>query len=81
LLRSIPLLGMTKAEPLNVIPGMVPSALQWPLGCRFAARCSYASDHCHREPPEMFATGSGYAACWLRSDTVERSQPGATADA
>ena len=49
LLRSIPLLGMTKAEPLNVIPGMVPSALQWPVGCRFAARCSYASDHCHRE--------------------------------
>ena len=81
LLRSIPLLGMTKAEPLNVIPGMVPSALRWPVGCRFAARCSYASDHCHRKPPEMFATGSGYAACWLRGDTVERSQPGATADA
>ena len=59
LLRSIPLLGMTKAEPLNVIPGMVPSALQWPVGCRFAARCSYASDHCHREPPALFATRLG----------------------
>jgi oligopeptide/dipeptide ABC transporter ATP-binding protein len=81
LLRSIPLLGMTKAEPLNVIPGMVPSALRWPVGCRFAARCSYASDHCHREPPALFATGSGYAACWLRGNIVERSQRGTTADA
>jgi oligopeptide/dipeptide ABC transporter ATP-binding protein len=72
---------MTKAEPLNVIPGMVPSALQWPVGCRFAARCSYASDHCHREPPELFAAGSGYAACWLRSNAAERSPQGATADA
>ena len=81
LLKSIPLLGMTKAEPLNVIPGMVPSALQWPVGCRFAARCSYASDHCHREPPEMFATHAGHAACWLRSNTAGRSQQGATADA
>jgi len=81
LLKSIPLLGMTKAEPLNVIPGMVPSALRWPVGCRFAARCRYASDHCHREPPEVFATHAGYAACWLRSDTAERSQQGATADA
>ena len=81
LLKSIPLLGMTKAEPLNVIPGMVPSALRWPVGCRFAARCSYASDHCHREPPEMFATHAGHAACWLRSNTAGRSQQGATADA
>jgi len=81
LLKSIPLLGMTKAEPLNVIPGMVPSALRWPVGCRFAARCRYASDHCHREPPEMFATHAGHAACWLRSNTAERSQQGATADA
>ena len=81
LLKSIPLLGMTKAEPLNVIPGMVPSALRWPVGCRFAARCSYASDHCHREPPEMFATHAAHAACWLRSNTAGRSQQGATADA
>ncbi|WP_256806116.1 ABC transporter ATP-binding protein [Bradyrhizobium sp. Bra64] len=68
LLRSVPLLGMTQAEPLNVIPGMVPSALHWPVGCRFAARCDYASDHCHREAPELVATRAGYAACWLRGN-------------
>ena len=37
LLQSIPLLGMTQAEPLRVIRGTVPSPLDWPQGCRFAA--------------------------------------------
>jgi oligopeptide/dipeptide ABC transporter ATP-binding protein len=81
LLRSIPLLGMTQAEPLNVIPGVVPSALHWPEGCRFAARCSYASQQCHRQPPALVATGSGFAACWLRGNAAERSQRGAATNA
>ena len=80
LLRSIPLLGMTKAEPLNVIPGMVPSALQWPVGCRFAARCSYASDHCHREPPDVVrhrtrdTQPAGYAAILWSDHSREQPQ-------
>jgi oligopeptide/dipeptide ABC transporter ATP-binding protein len=81
LLRSIPLLGMTQAEPLTVIPGVVPSASSWPPGCRFAARCSYAFDRCGREPPALVATGSGFAACWLRGNAPEQSPRGATADA
>ncbi len=81
LLRSIPLLGMTQAEPLNVIPGMVPSAVHWPVGCRFAARCSYAFDRCHREAPELVATRSGYAACWLRGNAPDRAQQRAANDA
>jgi len=81
LLKSIPRLGMTQADPLNVIPGMVPSALHWPVGCRFAARCSYAFEHCHRETPELVATGSGCAACWLRGNARGSVQPGATSNA
>jgi oligopeptide/dipeptide ABC transporter ATP-binding protein len=77
LLRSIPLIGMTQAEPLNVIPGMVPSALQWPAGCRFVARCNNALDRCHREPPPSVRTGSGYAACWLRDGIPQGEQHGA----
>jgi oligopeptide/dipeptide ABC transporter ATP-binding protein len=66
LLRSIPLLGMTQAVPLNVIPGKVPSALHWPPGCRFAARCDYADERCRREEPPLAEAGEGRAACWLR---------------
>jgi oligopeptide/dipeptide ABC transporter ATP-binding protein len=66
LLRSIPLLGMTQAEPLKVIPGKVPSALRWPPGCRFAARCDRAMERCRREEPPMVELDAVRAACWLR---------------
>jgi oligopeptide/dipeptide ABC transporter ATP-binding protein len=66
LLQSIPVLGMTQAEPLRVIRGMVPSPLRWPAGCRFAARCDHAFDRCHREDPPLFRAGAAQdAACWL----------------
>ena len=65
LLQSIPVLGMTQAEPLRVIRGMVPSSLSWPVGCRFATRCDYAFDRCRREDPPLFPTDSQQAACWL----------------
>jgi oligopeptide/dipeptide ABC transporter ATP-binding protein len=65
LLHSIPVLGMTQAEPLKVIRGLVPSALQWPAGCRFAPRCDYAFDRCRSEDPPLLAAGNQQAACWL----------------
>ena len=57
LLHSIPVLGMTQAEPLRVIRGMVPSPLGWPAGCRFAARCDYAFARCREQDPPLFAAG------------------------
>ena len=49
LLDSIPQLT-PRGEPLHAIPGMVPRADQFPAGCRFAPRCSYALDACTTEP-------------------------------
>ena len=65
LLHSIPLLGMTQAEPLKVIRGIVPNPLTWPVGCRFASRCDYAFDRCLREDPQLMDAGAQKAACWL----------------
>jgi peptide/nickel transport system ATP-binding protein/oligopeptide transport system ATP-binding protein len=65
LLHSIPLIGMTQSEPLKVIRGMVPSALSWPRGCRFAARCDYSFDRCLQDYPPLFQAGGQEAACWL----------------
>jgi len=65
LLHSIPLLGMTQAQPLKVIRGMVPNPLSWPIGCRFASRCDYVFDRCLREDPHLLDAGAQRAACWL----------------
>jgi oligopeptide/dipeptide ABC transporter ATP-binding protein len=65
LLHSIPVLGMTQAEPLKVIRGMVPSPLNWPGGCRFATRCDYTFDRCLKEDPPLLKAGVQRSACWL----------------
>jgi oligopeptide/dipeptide ABC transporter ATP-binding protein len=64
LLRSIPLVGMRHTDPLQVIPGQVPSLAEMPTGCRFRARCAYAYDRCRAEPPE-FPVERQSSACWL----------------
>src|SRR5207245_8866854 len=64
LVLSLPVLGMTQAEPLQVIRGMVPSPLRWPTGCRFAPRCDYVFDRCAAYPP-LLNVGGQQAACWL----------------
>lgn len=55
LLHSIPQLT-PRGEPLHAIPGMVPRPDQFPTGCRFAPRCSYALDVCSSAPVPMRAT-------------------------
>jgi oligopeptide/dipeptide ABC transporter ATP-binding protein len=69
LLQSIPMLGMTQAEPLRVIRGTVPSPLAWPEGCRFAPRCDYVFDRCRVEAPKLYAPAKGHLArCFLREE-------------
>ncbi|GIU95909.1 MAG: ABC transporter ATP-binding protein [Gaiellaceae bacterium] len=65
LLRSIPVVGMTYAQPLRAIRGMVPSPLEWPPGCRFAPRCDYAFAKCATEDPHLLPAGDQESACWL----------------
>jgi len=64
LLQSIPMLGMTQAEPLRVIRGSVPSPLDWPEGCRFRPRCDYVFEKCVVQPP-LLPVGPQESACWL----------------
>ena len=68
LLQSIPILGMTQAEPLRAIRGMVPSALHWPRACRFAPRCDYVFERCLREDPPLMDVDGQSSACWLCAD-------------
>jgi peptide/nickel transport system ATP-binding protein/oligopeptide transport system ATP-binding protein len=50
LLASIPSRA-THGEPLAEIDGVVPSAGEWPKGCRFATRCTQVLERCHDEVP------------------------------
>jgi len=70
LLASIPQLdeaGSASAgrTRLNEIKGMVPSLVDLPLGCAFAARCRHASDRCRAVSPPLTQHWPGHwVACW-----------------
>ncbi|MEV3992650.1 dipeptide/oligopeptide/nickel ABC transporter permease/ATP-binding protein [Streptomyces sp. NPDC049837] len=46
-------------EPLPTIPGTVPAPREWPLGCRFAARCALADEVCTAKPVTLTAPAPG----------------------
>ncbi|HEU0055293.1 MAG TPA: ABC transporter ATP-binding protein, partial [Longimicrobium sp.] len=65
LLRSMPRLGR-EVERLAVIPGVVPSPTNWPVGCRFHDRCPYGWEKTEKEAPPLFEIGAGRRnKCWL----------------
>jgi oligopeptide/dipeptide ABC transporter ATP-binding protein len=71
LLRSIPRLDQDR-ERLDVIPGVVPTPLEFSAGCRFSNRCGKLLDRCAREAPPMFvAAGGRKVRCWLYEDSKE----------
>jgi peptide/nickel transport system ATP-binding protein len=65
LLASIPQLSQDPRQPLATIGGLPPDLADPPPGCRFAARCRYATDKCRaEEPPLNYAAGDNRFACW-----------------
>jgi peptide/nickel transport system ATP-binding protein len=68
LIRSIPRLDLaaTHKQRLEAIPGTVPSLLNPPAGCRFAARCRFATDACTAAEPPLREVVPGHkVACIL----------------
>ena len=51
LFRSLPDLDSPRGGRLPTIPGMVPSPLNFPTGCRFRTRCPYATKKCSDDRP------------------------------
>ena len=65
LLASIPQLHQDARKALHAIPGLPPDLAHPPRGCRFAARCSRATDKCRaEEPPLSGKTFDHRFACW-----------------
>jgi len=68
LLESIPWMGRkmkSGRKQLQEIPGMVPSLLEIPEGCRFHPRCSRVMDICKKEEPPLIQKDSRRVLCWL----------------
>ena len=65
LLASIPQLDQDARKALHAIPGLPPDLAHPPQGCRFAARCTRATDKCRaEEPPLSGKTFDHKFACW-----------------
>ena len=70
LFRSLPTLGERK-KTLSVIPGAVPSPLDFPSGCRFRTRCSLVQEVCKDEPPLREIKPEHFAACHFAEEVGE----------
>jgi oligopeptide/dipeptide ABC transporter ATP-binding protein len=75
LIASIPIMGHRK-DRLDVIPGVVPSLIDMPTGCRFAPRCKARVEHgltkCDHQEPDMIEARPGHLVrCWLYERKTE----------
>jgi oligopeptide/dipeptide ABC transporter ATP-binding protein len=64
LLASMPNLENTSKHELASISGLPPDLTQEIVGCRFAPRCSYATQQCHDVDPPLTAEGDRLYACF-----------------
>ena len=68
LLTSVPRMDRHKEKKvrLNTIPGIVPSLLDLPVGCRFSDRCPHIHKPCRKwEPPLAMVKEGHFVRCWL----------------
>lgn len=63
LLSSIPSIGKKRLE---AIPGIVPSLLELPQGCRFQERCSFVTEACKGVEPSLREVNPGHSIRCVR---------------
>jgi len=70
LLKSVTSLGGAKKE-LYTISGTVPTAGNFPSGCRFADRCPHASQKCREQNPDLVEIAPGHLCrCHLHANSA-----------
>jgi oligopeptide/dipeptide ABC transporter ATP-binding protein len=66
LLRSLPRPDRPRVRRLEAIPGIVPSILDFPSGCKFRTRCPERFERCEREEPALHEVEPGrFCRCHL----------------
>jgi oligopeptide/dipeptide ABC transporter ATP-binding protein len=70
LLNSVPNVDDPDFE-LESIPGSLPSLHEQITGCRFHARCKFATDRCRTKEPQVFDVSETHkVSCWLTEEEV-----------
>jgi oligopeptide/dipeptide ABC transporter ATP-binding protein len=70
LLRAIPHRSNDGQITLRPMTGVPPAAGEWPRGCQFAPRCSYAVDACATDRPALSMPAPEHAvACHVKGTT------------
>jgi oligopeptide/dipeptide ABC transporter ATP-binding protein len=77
LFRSRPEPAKSRQEKLNTIPGMVPSPLRFPSGCKFHPRCAWAQERCTLEEPALREIRPGHFARCHFAGELDFSRVGA----
>ncbi len=73
LLESLPA-RQHRGKDLAVIEGTVPSATNWPKGCRYANRCQYSTPECTVALPPMVTAANGSLARCIRLEAVHQAR-------
>jgi peptide/nickel transport system ATP-binding protein len=77
LIRSIPRIdtAATQKKRLETIGGVVPSLLDPPVGCRFAARCPHAQPECIAATPPLQHVKAGHSAACIFAEMPTEFRP------
>jgi peptide/nickel transport system ATP-binding protein len=69
--NAFPTIGDERRQLVS-IPGNLPSLIDPPVGCRFAARCPFSTDRCRGVDPPLVRVGDGhYSACHYPAQAEE----------
>ncbi len=76
LMASAPDMDADRTKELSTIPGTVPPLTQVPKGCRFAARCPFATELCVEQMPELREVdGDRRVRCW-HAERIRKERQG-----
>jgi oligopeptide/dipeptide ABC transporter ATP-binding protein len=81
LLASIPRLDQDKTQALYSIPGIPPDLRDPPHACRFAPRCTFATEECRTSPPPLRGDAPGHLFACYHPREVASAEIGAAAAA
>jgi peptide/nickel transport system ATP-binding protein len=72
LIRSIPRIdtAAVRKTRLSTIAGVVPRLINPPPGCRFAPRCSFATDECRLAQPALREIEAGHRVACIHAEAT-----------